>query len=394
VSEHDFSRLGARLLAQNIEEPRARGLDREQGIAIVARAINERTRRKQRTRVLAYGAAFSAAAAVALVAGFLGARQATAGSDSGSSCVALGTCSQPAPSIEIGTIDGQRFAPGQTVAAHDGRRALVEFGRGTEVALDPSSELEYRQGDSTRRFGLLHGSVHLRVGKLRPGQRFVVETPDAEVEVRGTAFTVALSEPGSGCASPRTSVSVDEGVVEVRFHGQSYRITPGGHWPERCDAPAAPAALPATPPEAPPASEALHATSQQRTSAKAARTSTKAPALAAPSESAARTAEAPSTHSDSSAPLENNSGLSEQNNLYAKAVAARRSGRLGEAIATYDQLLDKFPNGALAESARGDRLKILIRLNPSRAKLEAARYLARYPRGLASAEARALLGEP
>ena len=115
---------------------------------------------------------------------------------------------------------------------------------------------------------------------------------------------------------------------------------------------------------------------------------------AAPSDSAARNVEAPEPHREAPAASDNSSVLSEQNNLYAKAVAARRAGRLGEALATYDQLLDKFPNGALAESARGDRLKILIRQNPSKAKVEAARYLARYPRVLASADARALLGQP
>ena len=101
MSDQDFSRLGARLLAENLEEPRARGIDREQGIAIVARAIAERTRRKQRARVLAYGAAFSAAAAVAVVAGFLGARQATSSVDANSACVAAGTCGATPSAIEV-----------------------------------------------------------------------------------------------------------------------------------------------------------------------------------------------------------------------------------------------------------------------------------------------------
>lgn len=391
MTEQDFSRLAARLLARNAQDSLPRIVDREQGIAIVARAIGERARRRQRARFLVYGAAFASAAGVALVAGFLGARHATASGESALNCGANGTCSPAAPALQVGLVDGRNFLPGESLEAREGQAKRVQFPHATEVALDPQTDLEYRQGDTTRRFGLLRGAVHLRVGKLAPGQRFVVETPDAEVEVRGTAFHVALAEPGSGCASPRTSVSVDEGVVEVRFHGETHRVTPGGHWPERCEIEAEPApepvitqpselSLEASPPVNVPAA---------RPAPRDRRVASPAPKPVAPS-----AVEAAPPPPESSAPSDNASALSEQNNLYAKAVAARRAGRLTEALATYEQLLDRFPNAALSESARADRLRLLIRVNPTKAKVEAARYLARYPRGLASADARALLDRP
>ncbi|MGC4090256.1 MAG: FecR family protein [Polyangiaceae bacterium] len=378
----DFSQMGARLLSQNVEEPRARGVDREQGIAIVARAIGDRARRRQRARVLAYGGALSAAAAVAVVAGFFGARQATSTDPALAACRAAGSCAARAEAIQYGTIDGRRFAPGESLSAPADRSTSVAFGRGTEVALDARSVLEYRQGDSTRRFGLLEGAVHLRVGKLGPGQRFVVETPDAEVEVRGTAFHVALEPLGQGCASPRTRVDVDEGVVEVRFHGQVFRLTPGGHWPAHCDVPSTVVTEVAevAPATAPPVS-APHAAAVKA-----------APAPHAKGQAEQKAAEAPAREPEK--PTDNASALSEQNNLYGKAVSARRAGRVSEALAAYDQLLSRFPSGALAESARAERLRLLIRAGSSNARTEAARYLARYPRGLASAEARELLGQP
>lgn len=380
----DFSHISARLLAAQVQERRPRGIERDQGIAVVARAIVEHARRRRRIRALALGAAFSAAAAVAMVAGFLGARQAT--SADGVAAIAS--------AVQVGRVDGNRFEPGQRLASPEGHPSVVEFGGATQVALAERSELDYLQGDATRRFGLLRGSVHLKVGKLAPGQRFLVETPDAEVEVRGTAFDVALAEPGQGCASPRTRVAVDEGVVEVRFHGRSYRILPGQHWPERCDeaAPVAPVASVASPAVAsavvgqtPPAAEPP-ALPESRPSA-----TRPAKAAEAVAGSAKRQAEPELTPKSESRVA---SVLSEQNNLYAKAVAARRAGRLAEALATYEQLLDRFPGGALAEAAQGERLRLVIRLRPSSAKTEAARYLARYPSGLASAEARALLDAP
>ncbi|MFZ5890887.1 MAG: FecR domain-containing protein [Myxococcota bacterium] len=404
MSDYPFSRVSARLLAESVEEPRARGIDRDQGIAIVARAIAERSRRRVRARVLAIGGGLSAAAAIALVAGFLGARQATRGDASELACNGARPCGGPTlPSMHVGSVNGQPFAPGQSVAARAGDSNVIEFGKATQLALDASSELEYRQGDSLRRFGLTRGAVHLHVGKLGAGQRFIVETPDAEVEVRGTAFHVVLDDPKSGCASPRTSVAVDEGVVEVRFRGNSYRLTPGKHWPERCEQAAAQPAEPtAAAVGAPGSVEApinMDAVDDVVEAVQPAPRAAKPPhhqvtsTAAKPAPSANEpTPQAEPQHRDSVA--ENGSALSEQNNLYGKAVAARRAGRLGEALFAYEQLLQRFPQGALAESARGERLRLLIRVDPERAKLEAARYLARYPRGLASTEARALLGQP
>lgn len=59
---------------------------------------------------------------------------------------------------------------------------------------------------------LTRGAVISRVPTLPAAGRFVIDTPTAEVEVKGTVFRVALLE------STATKVAVDEGRVQVRAH--------------------------------------------------------------------------------------------------------------------------------------------------------------------------------
>jgi hypothetical protein len=52
------------------------------------------------------------------------------------------------------------------------------------------------------------------------------------------------------------------------------------------------------------------------------------------------------------------STLSQQNDLFAAAMDARRRGELDDARRRLDELLARFPFGALAEAARGERAKL------------------------------------
>ena len=77
---------------------------------------------------------------------------------------------------------------------------------------------------------LHEGLVAIRVRHLVPGERFLVRTLDAEVEVRGTRFTV---ESRAGVLA---HVVVDEGVVEVRRGGEVTRLTAKETWPSSATA--------------------------------------------------------------------------------------------------------------------------------------------------------------
>jgi TolA-binding protein len=88
------------------------------------------------------------------------------------------------------------------------------------------------------------------------------------------------------------------------------------------------------------------------------------------------------------------SDLALQNDLYARAIAARRNGQPREAAALYQELLTRFPRSPLAESAMSERMRIFRSSDRAQAIREARRYLARFPAGSARAEAEALLREP
>ena len=371
--EHEYATLAADLLRERKAEARTRGVDRLQGISVVTRAMAKRDRRKAQMRVLTVGAALVAAAGIALIAGWYGAR--APGRSASGVCTAPSCVGATAPA-EFGMVAGRPFEPGQSIAAGRGRATVVEFGPVTRITLDELSELEYRQGDRTRRFALLSGAVHLKVEKLSAGQRFLVETVDTQVEVRGTVFDVALTGPDD-CASPKTRVSVEEGVVDVRFKGKLTRVHAGQSWPASCEEPV---------------TEPAHTPEARAKSASAPPRAAVAPGAAKPAEPAANTT---SSRSDAAAgkPAETapSSSLAEQNNLYAEAAALHRAGRFGDALSAYERLLARFPNGPLAESASVGRLRILAKSERARAKDEARRYLSRYPHGIASAEAQALL---
>jgi hypothetical protein len=74
------------------------------------------------------------------------------------------------------------------------------------------------------------GDLRLHVRKQLPGERFLVELPDGEVEVRGTTFEVTVRE------GKTTRVHVDEGVVSVRVHGV-FTLSAGETWNAPSDAP-------------------------------------------------------------------------------------------------------------------------------------------------------------
>jgi hypothetical protein len=182
------------------------------------------------------------------------------------------------------------------------------------------------------------GSIDLHVAKLSGASRFLVQTPDAEVEVRGTQFRVSIVAPESSCgAGTRTRVAVSEGVVVVRHEGIEARVTPGAEWPIGC---------------------------------------VRAASLATPAPVNVRGVGV--------------STLAEQNNLFASAVAAKRAGDAQGALASFDRLVAKYPAGPLAESAYVERMRLQRTIAPARAVTSAREYIAVYPNGFAHGEAEAI----
>ena len=194
------------------------------------------------------------------------------------------------------------------------------------------------------------GSIELHIAKLAPDHRFIVGTPDSEVEVRGTRFTVGVVPADPGCgAGVRTRVAVTEGVVVARRHsGIEDRIAVGEQWPSGC----------------------IHAAAD-------------APGMTIKQAAGVAAVVAPST----------GSSLADQNDLFAVAAAAKRRGDARGALAALDRFLALYPASPLAESASVERMRVRQPLRSPRAPASARDYHARSPHGFAHGEAEAIVSE-
>jgi ferric-dicitrate binding protein FerR (iron transport regulator) len=264
-------------------------------------------------------------------------------------------------------IDGEVLDPGSRFLTSAGTRAELRMTTGTRIELQEKTEIRVVEMGPVERFYLGGGAARADVAKLRVGERFVVGTADAEVEVHGTSFLLELRPPDPSCpGSPATHLKVYEGVVTVRANGwPEVRVPRGGEWPSGC-----------------------------------LRTSTAAVAEQ-PTETERRNALArnaglhdangakPASRAGASSP----SALAEQNGLFAQAMAAKRRGDIDEAVGYLDQLVSLHPTTPLLESALAERMKILRPRDGARARAAAREYLRSYPAGFAREEAGTILSE-
>ena len=205
---------------------------------------------------------------------------------------------------------------------------------GTTLEVDPRSELQLVRADVERWFRLARGAVSAHVTKLKAGERFVVATPDAEVEVRGTRFQVTVVPSDEACGQGVvTRVAVSEGVVVVRSLGHEVRVEAGHHWPLGC----AEGTLPPV----------------QRAPERATVSVKRAPAHASSVRRESAESMPPST-------------LATENDLFSAALKAGSAGDRGEAVELLDVLLARFPNSPLKQSAESARAKFRESIPPAR----------------------------
>jgi hypothetical protein len=343
--------------------------ERAEAIRLIEQAILQKARRKRRVRwAYAGGVALAVAASAALLlrapqrAVALASPVVVAVGQPTGSGVRLLTSTGSEP-----LLSGSPLPPGGRLVADANGGAALHLSTGTEIAIEHNANLTFNDAGPTEQFVLSEGSIHAHVAKLAAGQRFIVSTPDAEVEVRGTRFTVGIVDADASCgAGTRTRVAVSEGVVEVRSGGLSSFVHPGESWPAHCSAGTATVAKTEEP---------------GRTSS--------APRAATPG--GALRGSAPSASVE---PVTVASRLAEQNDLFAQGVAARRSGDSARAISAFDTLLSRYPSSALAESATAERMRALAKANPMAAQRAAKEYLARYSQGFARRDAEAILAGP
>jgi hypothetical protein len=337
-----YAELAAKVLARGAANDEAGSVtlpDRAASVAAIERALRASGRRRL-APWLGWGVA-AAAAAVLVPLGWRNLRSTpetatetatVGGAPHGDSRVTLNLtiAAVEGSGASIETIDGprpaargDRIAAGSSVHVPEAGHLLLALDTGTQLRVGASSRVRLTSLGAAQRFDVDSGTLEAEVAKVPLGGRFVVATRDAEVEVKGTRFEVAVVPAPSACAPfVRTQVMVQEGVVAVRFAGGEVRLAAGSIWP---------ACAPPPP--------AVHSS---RNHARASRSPAPPRDIAA---SSAQPAD-PST-------------LAEQNDLFAAALAARRRGDLVEGIRWLDRLIARYPNGQLIDSARAERQRLI-----------------------------------
>jgi len=376
-----YAAAAARFLAQRIAR-RSGSLaggpigDRARGIDTIERAMRGRARRRR----LLSGVALLAASAALVSLWFVARsrddrelRSATVSihaspAESGASLKSSGR----GQALESSSV--LRSGDAIETAANGGAR--LELSTGTRLALSGLTAFRIDNQGPTERFALTRGEVTAHVAKLSPGERFIIETPDAEIEVRGTQFRLRVLAKSEPCAvHSRTRLEVVEGVVDVRSGGHGVRVSAGQSWPADCMPREFASA--AARESAPPAAGRAAGESGMPSSPSSGVIPASKPKLEGPA--GARSA---------------NSALTRQNDLFAEAVALRRHGDTGGALRAYEALIVQFPSSPLVENAMVERMRLLVGSDRARARGEAERYLARYPQGFAVDDARHVLGSP
>jgi hypothetical protein len=244
---------------------------------------------------------------------------------------------------------GDVFHGGEVVTTAADSRLGVGLEAGTAV-LGESSRLEFVPlSADERRMRLRTGTVDVDLPvKLADGRRLVVETPNVEVIVVGTAFSVGVREAGGAVA---TRVTVRRGIVKVVEGGKQRAVLVAG---QEWESPLPSAAEPPA--------------------------STKAPVSGPRLSTGARPPEGT---------------LAEENRLFQSGLSARNAGDPAAAAEAFATLLARYPRSVLAEQALAERFRALERAGRlSSAVVTARRYLASYPRGFARTEAERLTQGP
>jgi FecR protein len=418
-------------------QPRiAAPLDRDATVSRLSRALVWRRRRAGLRRQMVPLATFSAAAAVLLVAVWMVARRpATLGAvaplvgDTGAraertmTVLAVPAIAPTADGVapvaaqgaaQVGggmVVSGDGVAPrpltrgmtletGTGLVAPQGNEVRIGTMQGTVLTLEPAGELTLDEQGGVQRFSLRRGAVRAEVAPLQSSERFIIGTADAQIEVHGTAFRVALVDSDRACGGGiRTRVAVTAGVVSVRAGVEETFVAAGEEWPRGCAAgpgPAPPALSPGPLLGAPSSTtgaptarrrHTLATTSHPRASSGASSGRAQGSGTRGPMVTASLLATGRST-----AAAAGSSSLAAENDLFLAALRARREVRPRDALRSLGQLLDGYPDGPLTEAAMAERMHVLGTFDPAAAARAAAQYLRRFPEGFARDDADRLAG--
>ncbi|MGO8996540.1 MAG: FecR domain-containing protein [Polyangiaceae bacterium] len=202
------------------------------------------------------------------------------------------------------------------------------------------------------RVRLVHGTLKIHVRHQTGAERFLVDLPDGELEVRGTTFEVSVDETAT------ERVSVEDGTVALRIAGLTQVELNGGEtWTK--------------PKGAEPAKAPAH----------------DAPSVAAPDRAKLKPAAAAAAPS-ASAQASTDDGA----DAYAAAIALLQGGKHSAAADAFRAYVLAHPRAPQAEDASFLEAAALARAGrPDAAALAAEDHLARFPKSFHRREAAILI---
>jgi hypothetical protein len=248
-----------------------------------------------------------------------------------------------------------------------------------EVADVDHSRVRTVQNGATTILALDDGEAAFHVEHLTPMQRFVVQLPDGEVEVRGTRFYVDVVH------GETERVAVSEGVVALRVRGMAERLVTAG---ERWTRDAAPVVATTTIATSEPATVLATTTSMppardERPTPAPRAITPQLPAITPRNASPSTTTAATTSSAPVATPT---AGVA-----FADAVRAFDQGRYADADAAFAAFERDHSTDARCEDAAFLRCMCALRSgDEARASGLAKRYLALHPSGLRRSEAEAL----
>lgn len=364
-----------------VEDPLRAAYRRERIVRLISGAIATEKRRSRRAAVRPW---FAAAAAVTLAVGAAGAwRSFHAAGPKPVAAVAHEAASAGEARLISGDVSVRRSSGSASLQVGDvlvggevvstAAYSVAEIGIASGRAeLGASSELELVTPTANeRRLRLRTGSVDVDLPhKLGVGKHLIVETPNVEVLVVGTAFTVDVA-PEHGVTA--TEVHVRRGTVWIMQGGKQRAVLRAGDDWRSSTAEAASAPAPV-----PPAARPAHAASR--------------PGHAAPAAVARQSA--PTRAADGNQKTDSGT-LAEENRLFQAGLTARNAGDSAGAAEAFGGLLARYPRSVLREQALAEQFRSLERAGRSSAAAVAARrYLASYPNGFARADAERVTSGP
>lgn len=218
----------------------------------------------------------------------------------------------------------------------------------TETRVTGSEEARFERSSTVgvERVELSEGAVDLEVRPLVAGERFLVATGDAEVEVRGTVFHVEAH------SRRLTRVSVSEGKVEVRYAGAMITLEAGSSWsasPDGSGAANSPKLRPQTTGASPSATVPVTDRGKVASTGSAAAAASAAPAGASSFGEGVRLIErgdyAAAAEKLDAFRLANPGDQRAEDAAYLSILALQRAGRREAAVEAARRYLDRYPHG-------------------------------------------------